>query len=231
MFPPFDAEPYSVVVATAVPRAGPVVSFFTLAGAFSAVGDAEAARRYCRLAADATPTNDTDSLARPLALSTLIGYLGSSEDVDEIQRRFSTFLTMPRDAGLDSVFASRMFGRDHDNSTITDGGQRLENLVQGMENGLLETSLPCLFGRPKCSLPVLQLESLRNVDRAQVARLWRDASREATAGRNGRVMLRSGFALGFEYVEYGTALRGLAEHQFTCLRGTELSGVTPQLHR
>src|SRR5262249_18168774 len=87
-FPTFGAEAYGRASSTWVPRAGPIAAFYTLGTAFRGIGDDATARRYFRQAAEAQPQNEVDRAARPLAISTLIGLLGSvGEDTPEIERR------------------------------------------------------------------------------------------------------------------------------------------------
>jgi hypothetical protein len=226
VFPALGPMPYDFVVATAMPRAGPLAAYFLLGEALKGIGSEAEARRFLALAADAVPENETDRIALPLVLSTLIGALGASEsDRAETRRRFQQFVTTPREGASDVVFARLLFAQDEGGFALTDGGLRLEALVTCLDQGLADAQVASDFWRAEILAGRARLDQARGAERGRIVRLWGEAMAKAIASQNWRILLQAGQAIGFEFPEYAGSLRQLAQHQFQCLRGAELGGV------
>lgn len=226
-FPTLRSAPYDLVLAAASPRAGAVAAFFVLGESFKGAGSEPEARRFLKRAADVAPENETDRILQPLALSTLIGVLGCSEvDRAEIRQRFQQFLTMPRAADRDALFAQCMFAEDGGHSWPADGGQRLDALVTGLEQGLADARISSAFWEAEILCGRARLGHGRSEERGQIVQLWDQAMGKAIASQNWRVMLKAGLALGFEFAEHIRSFRQLARCQFECLRGAELGGIS-----
>jgi len=226
MFPVLGPTSYDLVTGAAAPRAGPVVAFFMLSESFKGAGSGPEARRFLKRAADVAPENETDRILQPLALSTLIGVLGSSEaDRAEIRHYFQQFLTMPREAERDAVFARIMFAQDDGLPEAADGARRLETLVMGLDQGLADAQTASPFWEAEVLCGRARVSQRRRDDRGQIVQLWDQAMGKAIASQNWRVMLKAGLALGFEFAEHIRSFRQLARCQFECLRGAELGEV------
>jgi len=223
--------PYDYVGSAAVPRAGSVVAYFAVGDYFKEVGSYDEARRFLTLAAEAPPDNETDRLALPLVLSTLIGMLGSSEgDKAEIQIRLRQLFASPREIEMEPVFARFVLGDDGESSSaLTDGGRRLRLLISGLEQEVTDAQPTSDFWRAEILAGRARLDEAAGVDRGRIVWLWREAMGKAVASQNARILFQAGHALGFEYVEYSSSCRELARYQFECLRGAELRGISVEV--
>jgi len=226
-FPTLRSAPYDLVLAAASPQAGPLLAFFILGASFKVAGSESEARRFLKSAVEVVPENDTDRMVQPVALSTLIGVLGSSEaDRAEIRHHFQQFLAMPREAVPDTVCARTIFAQDDGLPERADGGRRLETLVMGLHEGLADAQITSPFWEAEVLCGQARVGQRRGDDRAWIVQLWGRAMTQAIASQNWRVMLMAGLRLGFEFAEHTRSFRQLAQCQFQCLRGAELGGVS-----
>ena len=215
------------MIETAKPRAGAVVAYYALGEGFKRAGSGQEARRFLIAACDATPENDTDVAVQPLALSTLIGALSSSEaDRDEIAKRIHQFLTIPRPQDRDPLFAYRMFAEEDARPTRDDGWQRLEALAAGLEQGVCSAGVNSAFWEAETLCARARLAERSSGERDRAARLWAAAMGKAIASQNGRVMYKAGWAIGFDFFGYTRSIRELARYQFEGLRGAEVLGFS-----
>ncbi len=226
-FPAFTAGVYEIVLPTARPRAGPIVSFFVLAETYELLGEKDNARHWINRGLDLLPEDELDKRTYPIVIKACLKSLSYSiEDrpqirkcVDRLLEYQSVNVETPREMLSHCVFAQADELLQHKQEAA-----RSSLLLDVVEEAIAKNGVNKTFWEAEIFVRRAAVARAIGSDAAQIARLYKHALQKANESGNGSVMVVSGHELGFELIDLTGSLRETAHYQFAVIEGIALQG-------